>query len=231
MAEGYNSYQDKKYGGSYKPEYGAWGMGQSEADFYAEQKKWQKEQQRKDYEKKLDLYDQTQVGQRERLLTGFRQFSEAQTGRGLGNILKTQALTNQRRGIEFSGLGSRGMAEQQAALQGQALGAQQGYASQLSTMQAQNRDAFVRGEFSFMNQMDLQLSSQRFQRELMQMQARLQQDAESRANMFGLAGSIGSWLVGGPVGGAVGGLFSNRVGAGEGYANTQWMQQQQWPTF
>lgn len=147
-----------------------------------------------DFSKKLGYYDTQQAAQQERLLGSFRRFSEAQTGRGLGNILKTQALANQRRGIEFSGLGSRGMAEQQATLQGQALGAQQGYASALMNLQAQNRDAFMRGEFTFMNAMDMAFLQQKFQMDLINLQAKHQRDLESRRAMGELAGSMGAVL-------------------------------------
>lgn len=163
-----------------------------------------KEREWREFSKKLGFYDTQQEAMRERLLGSFSQFSEAQAGRALGNILKTQALQNQRRGIEFSGLGSRGMAEQQAMLQGQSLGAQQGYASALMNLQAQNRDAFMRGEFGFMNKMDLAFQSFEFQKQLVNLYAKLQRDAESRTAMFDLASSIGSFI---PV---VGDLFKEK---------------------
>jgi hypothetical protein len=119
-------------------------------------------------------------------------------------------------------LGSRLMAEMQGNLQSQALGAQQGYANQLLNLQAQNRDAFIRGEFSFMNQMDYSFQQQQFQKELLNMQASLQRDAQSRANMFALAGSIGGFLALGPVGSAVGGWIGDQFGGGYSSAPQQY---------
>jgi len=147
--------------------------------------------QQNEFNKNLSDYDRLQSGQRNNLLQSFRQFSEAQVGRGLGNILKQQNLQNQRRGIEFSGLGARGMAEQQGILQGQGLQAQQSYASALDTLMYQNRDKFIAGEFSFMHQMDYAFQQHEFQMELARLQEKMLRDQESRDAFGGLADSIG----------------------------------------
>ena len=161
----------------------------AKAEAYKEQKR--KTDQQNEFNKNLSDYDRLQSGQRNNLLQSFRQFSEAQVGRGLGNILKEQNLQNQRRGIEFGGLGARGMAEQQAALQGQGLQAQQSYASALDTLMYQNRDKFIQGEFSFMHQMDYAFQQHEFQMELARLQEKMLRDQESRDAFWGLADSIG----------------------------------------
>ena len=147
-------------------------------------------EQQKEFDKNIYDYDQLQIGKREDLLRGFRQFSEAQVGRGLGNILKQQNLQNQRRGIEFSGLGARGMAEQQGILQGQGLQAQQSYASALDTLMYQNREKFITGEFKFMHQMDYAFQQHEFEMELTRLQVKMLRDKEARDAFGGLADSI-----------------------------------------
>ena len=169
--------------------------------------------QQAEFNKNISDYDKLQAGKRNDLLQSFRQFSEAQVGRGLGNILKQQNLQNQRRGIEFSPLGGRGMMEQQAALQGQGLQAQQSYASALDTLMYQNRDKFIAGEFKFIHEMDYAFQQKQFAVDLANLQASLQRDQESRSNMFALAGSIGGFLVGGPIGSAIGGWLGTKTGS------------------
>jgi hypothetical protein len=148
----------------------------------------------KQRETRLGEYQKLQEGQFQDLTRGFRQFSEAQTGRALGSVLRGAELGASRRGIAFSGLGERGATEAQAQLQGQALGAQQGFASQLSTLQAQNQDAFLRGEFAFANEIERMHLQQGFEMDLHRMQAKLIRDQESRNALYGLAGGIGDIL-------------------------------------
>lgn len=153
---------------------------------------------------RLAEYDAYTSGQHEKLLQGFRQYAETGAGRALGGILRQQELGAARRGIQFSGLAARGAAGAQAQLYGQAQEMQGAFASRLGMLAQQNRDAFLRGEFGFMNEIaKLELSYQ-FQRDLLKLQAKLQKDAESRNAFYSLAGSIGGYIAGGPVGSAVG---------------------------
>lgn len=178
----------------------------------AQEAKKRAAEQKKQREARLGEYKGYQAGQFEDLTRGFRQFSEAQTGRALGSTLRQAELGAGRRGIAFSGLAAGAATSAQAALQGQALGAQQRFGSQLASLQAQNQDAFVRGEFAFANELQAMYLRQDFEKELTYMQAQLQKDQQSRDSYFGLAGSIGGWLAGGPIGGAIGGAIGSKVG-------------------
>jgi hypothetical protein len=148
----------------------------------------------KQRETRLGEYQKLQEGQFQDLTRGFRQFSEAQTGRALGSVLRQAELGAGRRGIAFSGLAGRGATEAQAGLQGQALGAQQQFASQLGALQAQNASALMRDEYRFENEMATLHLQQEFRLQLTQMQAKLQRDQESRNAFWGLGGSIGEFL-------------------------------------
>jgi hypothetical protein len=177
-----------------------------------------KEQKKRDAkrDKRLEEYRGFQQGQFDDLTRGFRQFSEAQTGRALGNVLRQQEVGATRRGIAFSGLAGHAAAGAQAALQGTALGAQQGFASQLATMQSQNYDRALQGEFQYAMEIDRMFLSHQFNKELIHMQEKLAQDRESRDSFWGLAGSIGGWLGGGPLGAAAGNWLGNQLGGGGG---------------
>ena len=150
--------------------------------------------QKKQREARLGEYRGYQEGQFEDLTRGFRQFSEAQTGRALGNVLRQAEVGAGRRGIAFSGLAGQAATAAQAQLQGQALGAQQGYASQLANLQAQNYEARVRGEFEFAEAVEKMYLSSDFEKELLAMQAKLIKDQESRNAYYELAGGVGDIL-------------------------------------
>jgi len=158
---------------------------------YAARKAWGNFQE---FEGKLGTYDSLQAQKRNELLNSFTTFSEGQTGRALGGILREQQLQNQRRGIEYSGVGSGAMASAHTELAGKALENQQGFATQLMALQANNRDAYIRGEFSFMNAIDMGNMNQAFQRELLRLQEKLQMDRESRNAFTSAAQGFGAVL-------------------------------------
>jgi len=139
-------------------------------------------------------YASLQRSTRGELTGAFREYAETGAARALGGVLRQQRLSSQRAGLGRGGLAGRGIATARADVLGQSLQAQQQFSTQLMTLQAQNRDLFVRGQFDFMNSMDMAFQKQQFTKDLLYMQARLQQDAEARQAYYSLAGGIGSAL-------------------------------------
>jgi len=149
----------------------------------------------KDFLAKSQLYAGQQAATRKELLGGFRQYSESAAARGLGDVLRQQRISDVSRGLEQTGgIAGRGTAAAVASLRGLSQQGQQQFSSQLMQLQAQNRDLFVRGQFEFMNAMDKMAHEQAFERAMVELQAKLQQDAESRNVFYSLAGGIGQAL-------------------------------------
>jgi len=86
------------------------------------------------------------------------------------------------------------------------------FQNKLGLLQSQQQDALLRGEFEFINQMARQENAQEFERSMTLLRDKLQRDRESRGAFWGLAGSIGGFLVGGPIGSAIGGGITNWLG-------------------
>ena len=172
-----------------------------------------------DRDQRLGEYGQFQKKQADDLTRGFRQFSEAQTGRAMGNVLRQASIGANRQGLAFSGLWQGAITGAHARLQGAALGAQQGFASQLAAMQSQNYDRALQGEFQYAMEIDKMMLNQQFEKDLMYMQQEMRRSSENRDAFLGLAGSIGGWLGGGPIGAAIGGKVGSWFGGDDPYAS------------
>ena len=160
-----------------------------------------------DIQKNLSLYDELMKGQKEKLLSGFRTGTEAGVARQLEAAQRAATLRSQRAGLGRGGLGGRAAAMAEVGLRGAGEASMQDFRTRLGLLQSQQREAFVRGEFSFMNEMEKLVASMQFDQSMTMMREQLQRDRESRASFLGLAGGIGEWLGWGPVGTAFGGLF------------------------
>jgi len=141
----------------------------------------------------LTDYQKLQEQQYGNLTRSFREYSEGATGRALGGVQQGVALAAQRRGLE-GGLAESMRTQAASELYSQGVAAQQSFGSQLAMLQASNLEAFQRGQFEFINQLDMLSVKNNYDEQLMRMQARLIEDAESRQSFFGLAGGIADFF-------------------------------------
>jgi hypothetical protein len=166
------------------------------------------QQRQEQLKQNVSLYDQLAGQQREKLLSGFRTEAETSVARSLDAAKRAASLSAARRGLGQAGIsGGRAAAVTEAGLRGQGQQAISDFASQLGTLQAQQRDAFLRGEFDFMNEMAREQTRQAFDLQLISLREKLQRDRESRNAFWGLAGSIGNFIGLGPLGGALNNLL------------------------
>lgn len=125
------------------------------------------------FEKDLLRYDETQGKFFDQMRAGFRQRSQsiasAQLSGGEGALQRSAA----QRGLSFSGLEQAGLANLYGQVGAAQTQAQSEYDQRLSELQQTQRDAFVRGEFDYFNELqrmsyqhDLDKDLARFQAEL-----------------------------------------------------------------
>lgn len=171
------------------------------------------------FKESIGTYEELIGGQREKLLAGFRTGTETGVARQLEATTRAAQLRAQRAGLGRGGMGGRGMAVAEAGLRGQGQAQMQEFSTKLAMLQSQQREAFIRGEFDFMHNMERMVAEQDFEESMIRLRAQLQRDQESRNAMYGLAGSIGGFLAGGPIGTAVGGYIGGQLG-GQGQQQT-----------
>jgi hypothetical protein len=169
------------------------------------------------FNKDLARYDIESRRYRDELLKAFG--LQTQTSVGLAQR-GTQATVNQflaRRGVDATrgGLGASLQQSAQQQLQGQALGAQQAFSTQLLGLAQQQREAFVRGEFDFFRRIDLMGYEAELQKDILRFQQKIQNDLSFRdilMGVLGLGGQVVGSLIGGPVAGAAAGAAFNTSG-------------------
>lgn len=168
----------------------AWMKGEAEA-----RKKYELGEQEKARKKKfgesISTYDELIKGQHEKLLSSFRTGTETGVARSLEASNRAAALRAQRSGLGRGGLGGRAAALGEVRLRGQGQAQMGDFSTKLSLLESQQREAFIRGEFGFMHEMEKMVAEQNFEEKMMFLQAKLQRDQESRNAFWNLAASIG----------------------------------------
>lgn len=169
---------------------------------------------------KIGVHSQLLGEQREKLLGGFRTGAEAGIARQLEASGRAAQLRAQRQGLGRGGLGGRAAALGETQLRGAGEASYQQFTTKLGLLQSQFMNQTIQGEFNFINEMTKQEALMKFEEDMIRLREQLQRDRESRMGFLNLAGSIGGFLVSGPIGSAVGGWLGGQFEGGGGGGGT-----------
>ena len=167
--------------------------------------------QAQEYMERAKAWRAHQEQTKREMLPGMRGQMEQAAARALGGTLRGRRLSTQRAGLGRGGLAGRGMAEAETGVRGMAAASFMDASSRFLQQQAAERGQFIMQETAFENQMSLMQQDYRLQeameKRLLNFQANLQADLQSRNAFYDVAGAIGGFIGMGVPQGWIGRLF------------------------
>ncbi len=170
------------------------GDAQKEAAFADQEKKRKAELARqKTFKSQLGQLDVMQSDQFQKLTRGFRTATQIGAGQQMRGLELQAAQAIQRQGI--SSQSPMALALQQTSSRGLSNSVQNAtnqFTQRLAGMQAQNREAFVLGKFSFFDSIDRMYIQADIEKDLMYARAQIQQDQQSRNGWMNFVTTLGA---------------------------------------